>query len=425
MKRKSLLFFFIAVILITSFFVSCKKAQQKTDGPVEIIMWGGSETAHIHETVIEEFNRRNPNIKATLAIFGEQLRDLIKPALNSGEGPDFFGYDTGPGYLGVLVSSGLALDLTPYSEKYRWNTRFLDWALTLTTYNDRLFGIANEVEMLGVFYNKKMFSDLNLTPPNNTYQEFLDICKKLESAGILPVLLDDRDQWPGFHYESIWMNTFAGPQKVKDALASKIKWTDPDLILGMEKFSEFARSSYVNKQINGLGYDDANAMFYAGASAMRVTGTWMVERMVDNMGDNVGFFYMPPVNSSIPAAPPGGFGGAMVINGKTKYPDETAAFLDFYFSDFSTKLWYEAGYIPSVANFDYNDLNLSPLFKDVLNEINSADELGTNIDVLAGPRVNEAAQNYVQQLIDGSTTSARAMEIKQKAQEDDIAAGDV
>jgi raffinose/stachyose/melibiose transport system substrate-binding protein len=405
-------------------FNSCSgssKAEEK--GPVEIVVWSGAELTTMLEAIIADFNEANPGIHVTLSVFSE-VRDLIKPAINSGEGPDLFGYDTGAGYLGVLVDAGLALDLSPYSEKYQWRNKFLDWALDITTYDGKLYGIANHMEMLGVFYNKKIFADNNLVPPQ-TYDEFLSICKTLYDAGIQPVLLDDKDQWPGFHYESIWMNIFAGPQKVKDALANKIPWTDPDLILGMDKLAEFARSPYVNKQINSLGYDDANALFQAGEYAMRVTGTWMVGRNVDAMGDNVGFFYMPPGLPAVPECPPGGFGEALVINGKTKHPDETAAFLDHFFGEKAVRIWYEAGYIPGVKNVDYSSFKLSTLFADVLNEVNNAETLGTNIDVIAGPRVNEVTQNYVQQLIDGRIDGTKAMQEKQKAQEEDMTAAGI
>jgi raffinose/stachyose/melibiose transport system substrate-binding protein len=408
--------FFFSLIL----FISCKDSSKTGgEGPVEIVVWGGAELVSIIESIAVDFNEANQDIHVTLSVFSE-IRDLIKPAINSGEGPDLFSYDTGAGYLGVMVDAGLALDLTPYAEKYQWQNKFLDWALDVTTYDGRLYGIANQMEMLGVFYNKKIFADNNLVPPE-TYDEFLSICKILFDAGIQPVVLTDKDQWPGFHYESIWMNIFAGPQKVKDALGSKIPWTDPALILGMDKLAEFARSPYVNKRINSLGYDDANALFHAGEYAMQVTGTWMVGRNVDNMGDNVGFFYMPPGLPSVLKCPPGGFGEAYVINGKTKHPDETAAFLNHFFGEKAVRVWYEGGYIPAVKNIDYSSFVLSILFADVLNEINGAETLGTNIDVIAGQRVNEVTQNYVQQLIDGRIDGAKAMQEKQKAHEEDMA----
>jgi raffinose/stachyose/melibiose transport system substrate-binding protein len=374
--------------------------------------------------IVANFEAANPGIKITRSAFAnEDLRATIKPAINSGAGPDLFSYDAGAGYLGVLANTGMALDLSPYAQKYNWNSRFFGWALDKTKYEGgKLYGIANQLEMLGVFYNKKMFADNNLVPPDN-YDQFLEICKKLRTAGIVPVVLDDKDQWPGFHFESVWMNSFAGPDKVKDAIATKIKWTDPELAASMDKLAEFARSGLTNDQINSMGHDDANALFWAGKCAMRVTGSWAVGNFVEKMGDHVGFFYLPPGKAGIPSCPPGGLGEALVINAKTKHPDETAALLDFIFSTQSVKLWYEGGMIPSVADVNYSSWNLTPLFKEIVEEINAAETLGENIDVIMPPKVNDVTRNYVQQILAGRITGAQAMAEKQKALEEEIAAG--
>ncbi|MDR1419018.1 MAG: extracellular solute-binding protein [Treponema sp.] len=414
---------FLCVLLIAA---SCGKKNAGT-GPVELVFWDlrteGVGAAMI-DTIISNFQAANPGIRITRSAFGnEDLRATIKPAINSGEGPDIFSYDAGAGYLGVLANTGMALDLSPYAQKYNWNSRFFDWALEKTRYEGgKLYGIANELEMLGVFYNSRMFRQNGLVPPE-TYDEFIAVCSALRNAGVIPMVLDDRDQWPGFHFESVWLNSFAGPQKVKDAVATRIKWTDPALASAMDRLAEFAASGLTNDQINSMGHDDANALFTTGNCAMRVTGTWVIGNFVDKMGDDVGFFYLPPGKPDIPSCPPGGLGEAVVINAKTKYPDETASFLDFLFSPESVKIWYEHSMIPSVVNVNYSSWNLAPLFREVVEEINAADTLGENIDVLMPPLVNDVTKNYVQRILAGRITGAQAMAEKQKALEEDIAAG--
>jgi raffinose/stachyose/melibiose transport system substrate-binding protein len=376
----------------------------------------------VYEQIFKNFESANPGITVSLTVF-EELRDMIKPAITAGEGPDLFSYDAGAGYLGVLSNTGLALNLKPYAEKYNWNSRFFDWALDKTRYVEGdIYGIANQLEALGVFYNRKVFAANNLKTPN-TYDEFIQVCQALLKAGITPVILTDKDQWPGFHYESIWMNSFAGPFKVKDAVATKILWTDPSLVLSMDKLQEFCNSPYVNAQINSIGYDDSNALLYSGGGAMRITGTWMVAEMIEKMGEDVGFFYLGPGAGDILSCPPGGLGEAIVINGKTKYPEETAALLDFMFNKQSVQIWYENGFIPSVKGVDYSSFKLMPLFKEIVDEINAAETLGENIDVLMGPKVNQDTQNYIQELIDKRITGLKAMERKQAALLEDIADG--
>jgi hypothetical protein len=103
-------------VLLTA--VSCGKKTAET-GPVELTFWDlrteGVGAAMI-DAIIANFQAANPNIRITRSAFGnEDLRATIKPAINSGEGPDIFSYDAGAGYLGVLANTGMALDLSPYA----------------------------------------------------------------------------------------------------------------------------------------------------------------------------------------------------------------------------------------------------------------------------------------------------------------------
>lgn len=418
----------ILVLILTCGVLFAGGGQNKSSsgGPVEVKLWGDADKEACHDLIAAEFNRRNPGIRVTFdnVPSTEDFRDTIKPAINSGQGPDLYNYDTGPTYLGMMVNSGLVLDLTSYAKKYNWNNRFMAGSLDIASYNGKLYALPNELEIIGVYYNKKAFADLGIVPPKNSYQEFLDICQKFVDKGITPVLMDCLDQWQVLHFEEVWMTAFAGPQKVQDAISRKIKWTDPDLILAIDKLSEFIHSNYVNRQINSIGYDDANNMFTAGQYPMRITGTWMVDRFNKVMGDNLEIFPLPPGKPGIPYGPSSGFGSCLTGNSKTKHPDEVAAFMDFYFSDFACKVWYENNYIPSVKGFDYSGIPMIPLFKNVVDVLAKTGMLGTNIDVLVGPRVNDATMNYGQQLINGTMNGTRAMELKQKAHEEDLAAGD-
>jgi len=218
--------------------------------------------AEMIDKIISEFTKKNPNIAIKRTAFkADDLRNTIKPALNSGKGPDVFSYDLGPGYLGVLAKAGLAVDLTTYADQYGWNERFHDWALERGMYNGKLYGVPNELELLGVFYNKKLFKDFGVEPPK-TYDEFLEICKKFKEKGVIPIIIDDKEQWPGFHLESIWLNSFVGPAKVKEAIANKAPWNRPEFGVAMDKLYEIVKMGYTNESPLGISYDDANKLFF-------------------------------------------------------------------------------------------------------------------------------------------------------------------
>jgi len=430
---------FLATVLMLSMMAGCgstsaPKAESSSvsneptvsDKKIELTMWDvrtEGPAAVMIDKINAEFTKVNPNITVKRSAFKvDDLRNTIKPAINSGKGPDIFSYDAGAGYLGVLADSGLALDMTKYADQFGWKDRFHDWALEKTIYNDKMYGIANELEVLGVYYNKKLFADAGVNPPK-TYDEFLEVCKTFKEKGITPVVLDDKDQWPGFHLESMWLNSLVGPDKVKEAVANKAAWNRPEFGIAMDKLYELVKLGYTTEKPLGVSSEDNNLVFFSGKGAMRPTGTWLAGNAVEKMGDNVGFFYLPSASSDIPLAAPGGLGEAVVVNGKTKNADAAMKYVDFLFSKDMVKIWYEAGFIPSLKDVDYSSFKLSALFKTIVDEINNATDLGVNIDVVMPPKVNDVTMNYVQELLAGKKSGQECMDQKEKTFKDEIAAG--
>lgn len=420
----------LMIMLITMVGLGLLFAQGAKDGEAEqreLVLWDlhteGSGAAMV-DSIIAAYEAENPNVKVTHSAFKvDDLRNIIKPAINSGKGPDIFSYDAGAGYLGVLASSGLAYDLTDHAKANGWYEKFFDWGLEKSTFGGRLYGVTNQLEILGFFYNKEIFAKVGVTPPKS-YEEFLAVAKKIKDAGYLPIILPDMDQWPGFHYESIWLNSFAGPELVKKAISTEISWEQEAFAEGLDAFHDLVASGLTSEKPLGLSYQDGINSFYAGGGAMIPTGTWILGGAIEHMGEKAGFFYLPAAKPGVLSSPPGGFGEAIVVNAKSKQTELAIDFIEFMFSESQVKTIYEVGgFIPTVNNVDISKLQLPALFKDIIAEIDAAETLGENIDVLMPPKVNEVTSNYIQELIAGKKTGMQALSEKQKALLEDIAAG--
>ena len=112
-----------------------------------------------------------------------------------------------------------------------------------------------------------------------------------------------------------------------------------------------------------------------------------------------------------------------IIRCSRQIEEAAVKFVDYIFQMDNMEYWYEAGLIPSVKDVDYSSYEISELFQDVVDEINSSENLGENIDVIMPPKVNDVTKNFVQQLIAGKIDGANCMEQKQKAFEEEIEAG--
>ncbi|MDR6549008.1 extracellular solute-binding protein [Paenibacillus qinlingensis] len=374
------------------------------------------------DTIIANFEKQNANIKIKRSSMkADDQRKLIKPALLSKDGPDLFAYDAGPGYLGVLANANLLMDLTAKSESLGWNKRFPAWIQERNTFNKKVYGVGTQVEMLGVYYNKKIFKDLGVNVPK-TYEEFLAICKAAKDKGIVGISLDDKDQWPAFHLESIFYTAVAGKTEMDAVLNGQKSFDQPIFAESLDTFKKLITDGYTTKSPLAISYDDGNKEFFTGKAAMRMTGTWMVSGMVENLKDDVGFFVLPSVKPNLPLMAPGGIGGTFAISSSTPRADETIKFLDYMYSNETAKIWYEASIIPPMT-IDVNTINANALFKEVVNLSAAPAGLSYSLDVLMPQKVNDATMNDLQELIAGKKTGAEVVKNKQKVYAEEKAKG--
>ncbi|QGQ96781.1 extracellular solute-binding protein [Paenibacillus psychroresistens] len=397
----------------------------KNDKPVTISFWDNytdPTQSKAMDEIIASFEKQNGLIKIKRSSMkADDQRKLIKPALVSKEGPDLFAYDAGPGYLGVLAKANLLLDLTAQSESLGWNKRFPSWIQERNTFNSKIYGVGTQVEMLGVYYNKKIFTELGVSIPK-TYEEFLAICKAAKDKGITAIALDDRDQWPAFHLESIFYTAVVGKKEIETVLNGGKSFDQPIFAEALDTFKKLITDGYTTKSPLAISYDDGNKEFFSGKAAMRMTGTWMVSGMVENLKEDVGFFLLPSVKPELPLMAPGGIGGTFAVSADTKNPNETVKFLDYMFSTETAKIWYEASVIPPVP-IDVSTINANSLFKEVVSLSQTPAGLSYNIDVLMPQKVNDITMNDLQELIAGKKTGADVVKDKQKVFEEEKAKG--
>ena len=393
---------------------------------VEITFWHGYTDNTVMDEIAAAYMEANPNVSINVvAMDVADMRSTMKMAQTSGTGPDIFYYDAGPGYMGALAEAGLLLPLEPYAEKYGWYDKLAGWATSAAMYKGTLYGLACEYEMLGVFYNKQIFADLGVEIPT-TYDELLAICEKAKEAGIVAMGIDDLDKWPGYHYESLFMGSFGGYELESKVLNQEIEggWNQPEFAAGLNALRALSENGYCSEFPNGIAHDDGLRDFYTGGAAMYMTGTWAVEEMWKNMGENVGLFVFPAASEDILTTPPVGVGSAMQISAATEHPDETADFMNFiYDANGGAKIWMAHSFI-TPADVDTSDMEFSPLFLQVVEISENTDAYNYNIDVLMPQNVNDATANYVQQLLDGMITGEEAVAIKQEEFAKAIEAGE-
>lgn len=394
-----------------------KETEVKAEGKTVLELWDYWADVPAMERLIEAFQKERPDVQIQRTTLRDNdLRTTIRPALTSKSGPALFSYTPGPGYVGVLADAGLIEDLSGEYERRGWNTRFFPWVIEDVTYKGRKYSAGTEVTALGVYYNKALFAERNLKVPAS-YDQFVETARAFVGSGIVPIMIDSKDQWPTFHYESMFFSAWAEKDTVKAVLDGRAGFEQPAFADALDGLSRLISEKLTTENPNAYAYPDANAIFKSGKAAMRPTGTWMVREYVEALKESAGFFPLP-ARQGVRTAPPAGIGTVWCVSAHASAAEKAAAldFIDFMLSPKNAILWYEAGVIPPIGSDkpveDY--AQLSGLFKDVVKTMQKG-TVSYNLDVYLPQNVNEETLRYMQELIAGRIDGKTAVARKQKA----------
>lgn len=333
----------------------------------------------------------------------ENVRTIVQTQLRSGDGPDVFGYDTGPGFAGALAEAGLLYPLTDAYEKYDWPV--YEFAKERVTFGDEIVGIPNDIETVGLFYNKSIFDDLGLEQPQSV-DDLMGACDVLKGEGIIPFAVSDQEGWQGGHLLSMVLSSQIGGDAVKALIDGDTSWNSPEVVQALTTLKDFNDGGCFTPSPAAVTYDNANALFYSGQAAMNPTGSWLVQDTERNVDFEVGYIPFPAPDG--PGIFSGGLGAGLFVSKNSTKHEAALEFLDYMMTqEHGAWVIENAQSIPAFP-IDTSGIEASPLFTQVLDDAakiaDGTGDFGYNVDVLMSDTFNEAMWNGVQAVLTGQST---------------------
>jgi raffinose/stachyose/melibiose transport system substrate-binding protein len=333
----------------------------------------------------------------------ETLRTVLQTQLRSGEGPDVFNWGSGPSFGGALAEAGLLRDLTSAYEERDWQV--FDFAKDRVTVDGKVWGVPGELETIGLYYNKKIFADLGIAPPESL-DDLRAAAQKIEDAGTVPIAVGDKEGWEGGHLLSMALSSEIGSEGMEALFAGTKSWDSPEVVSALRLWQEFAEDGYLSQSPTSVDYDASTAQFYAGDAAMIPTGSWLVGELGDNVdGFEVG--YIPFPASDGPGIFTGGLGSGPYVSGNTSKTEAALEFVDFLASAEHGRWTVENLHSIPPMPLDTKGLDLSPLFTEVIAdtaEVTASGDFGYNIDVMTTDAFNKELYDGVQGLFTGQSS---------------------
>lgn len=328
-------------------------------------------------------------------------RTLVQTRLRSGKGPDVFGYDTGPGFAGVLAKAGLLYDLTDHVKTTDWG--IYDWAKPAVTFGGKFYGIPDQIEQVGLYYNKDMFEEMGLEAPT-TMAALETAAKKIKAEGKIPFAAGDKDGWEGGHLLSMALASQVGAEDMGKLIAGDTSWDSDGVKAALGTWAGFQKAGYLPPSPNGIAYDNSNALFYSGKAAMNPTGTWLIQTLKDAVKFDVGFVNFPAPSGEAVATT--GLGSGTFMSASSKNTAAALELMDFLASDSHGQWELERYLIPAFA-VDGGKSD-DPLFQQVVDDTASYAKsglgTGANIDVSATDVFNKAMWDGMQGIVGGTKT---------------------
>lgn len=393
-------------------------APQVSSGPVEIrYMIGQPESPEDLANIkadIKTFESGSDGVTVKLDVVpSENVRTILQTQLRSGNGPDVFGYDTGPGFAGALSKAGLVHDLTDAYAKYQWPV--YDFAKQRVTFDGKLVGIPSQMEEVGVFYNKDIFAKIGVAEPADL-SDLMASATKIKAAGIIPMTLADKEGWEGGHLLSMSLSSEVGSAGMDKLLTGETPWDDPSVVSALKVWTDLYDQKLLTPSPTAVTYDNANALFYSGKAAMNPTGSWLAQEIERQAKFEVGFIPFP--SSTGKGIFSGGLGSGTFISATSKKVAASEQFLNYQMTPEHGKWAVEKLQDIPAYPVDTTGITASPLFTQILTDTakiaDGTGDFGYNIDVLTNDAFNNAMWKGIQGLLSGQSDPTKVAAQLQK-----------
>jgi raffinose/stachyose/melibiose transport system substrate-binding protein len=337
----------------------------------------------------------------------DTMRTVLQTQLRSGEGPDVFNWGSGPGFGGALSEAGLLADMTDAYEENGWEV--YDFAKErVTDAEGRIYGVPGEMETIGVFYNKDVFSELGLEEPQSL-EDLEASAAAIKDAGMVPFAAPDKEGWEGGHYLSMAIASDVGADEMLSIINGEQSWESEPVVSAFNLWADFNSQGWLSESPTSVDYDTGMATFYSGEAAMVPTGSWLVGEIDDNMDAEVGYIPFPAPDGA--GTFTAGLGSGPFVSEASSKKDAAMQFVDFLASPEHGEWTVENLHTIPPIPIDTSGLDLSPLFAKVLEDtatLAESGDFGHNIDVLASDEVNQAMYDGLQGVLTGQLSAEEA-----------------
>lgn len=419
--RKKILSTVLALTMVATMAVGCGKSAdtnssaKKGDDKVTLKVFTNlpdrkNGQGLVEQQIIDEYMKENKNVTIKVEALDEEAYKTKFKAYSMEGMPDVVSIWGQPSFLDEVLDAGVLAELN--EDDYK-DYGFISGSLDGFKKDGKLYGLPRNTDVAGFYYNEKMFKENGWTVPK-TYDELLELAKKINDKGIIPLAMDGGDGWPMAVYLSDILYKLTGSDyssTVSDAI-KKGDFSDANIKKATEILKQTADAKMFQKGYDSQDYGTAQNLFTNGQAAMFYMGSWeasmaLNEDIPKEIRENIRVFTMPIIDGGKGKATDiaAWNGGGYAVSSKSEHKEEAIKFLNYmYQPDKLSKYGWENGVGMSAqdqsAYMTGKETKLQMQFVDAVNNATSLS--GTPINDCGPSTFKTSIESEIQSVSNGS-----------------------
>ncbi len=295
----------VAIILSLALLLGCTGAFAETT----IEYWSSWSETENQALVLQEaakaYEAAHPGVKINFTFNGRDNRNLVVSAIEAGTQIDVM--DANIDNIQKLWANNI-MDLSGYMTKTYDTTdgkAYIDsvmpsmTSLAASLFDGKTMCIPYIPQAYMIFCNQNIFDEVGITEYPATWEEFLDACEKIKSAGYTPITSDTAyiTSWMGYY-----LSRLMGDATVSALVKDKTMWSDPRVLEAAKAIENLAKLGYFDANIASNVYPVAQQDMVIGENiAMYINGTWLPNEVAATTPDDFkwGAFAFPAVPNGV------------------------------------------------------------------------------------------------------------------------------
>ncbi|HEY8814633.1 MAG TPA: extracellular solute-binding protein, partial [Candidatus Dormibacteraeota bacterium] len=379
--------------------------------PVTIEWWHittGDPGKSVFQGIADAYTKLHPNVTIHITILeNEAFKTKLATSIQSGQIPDLF-QSWGGGIMAAQADAGALKDIT--ADVASWKDTINPGALSIYQYKGKQYGIPWDMGMIGVWYNKALFTKAGISAPPATWEDFLADVGKLKAAGIVPLAIAGKDMWPSMHLWT-YLALRSGGSAALTSMVQTGNWNADACTAAGDQVVKLNALDPYQAGFKGATYDNEAAAVGNAKAAMEVMGQWAPGVEANDstskkgIGTDLGWFPFPTVTGGAGAPTDGVGGGNGIAVGKNASP-EALDFLKFFSSVESADKINAANVGLSPVNGTESTIT-DPNLQAVLAGRGKASFMQLYLDQATSPAMGTAINEATIALFDGASTPAK------------------